>query len=736
LGPIGNCGTGEIDFPWNSDLQLREASHGKTSFFEEGSENRMENRHNSQDANIEDTFRPPESQRSDSWVQRHGLWLVFLVAAFAYFMTQYDPWTIIKVVLGISMLIFVHELGHFLVAKACNVHVQTFSIGFGPAIPGCSYRWGETTYKIGFIPLGGYVKMLGEGADEKDGEDDPRSFKNKTVGQRMAIISAGVTMNIIFGFACFVYVYMAHGETRMPAVIDVVEAGSPAWENGIRTGQVVLQIGNKRNPYFDDFKFQVMNSVKGEKLDLNLQSPEEPEAAHVRIEPRRTDQDQMPIIGVIPSHELKLFSEAAKKYRSMPVLKESAAAEANPPFEFDDEIIGTTDPAEPDNLDKILPLPPDPRTPKEAKHLDYFEFQKRLRLLAHKKIIIQVRRAKSSKLENIAVPEAFHYVLPGLVMEMGEVTALRQLDPTRLPFDLAQWAGKKTASRQVTLVVRRENSTQTLKLDWDDRWQFNRELSLGPRWCMSIPGLGIAYQVRTTVRHVTPDSPAYELGVRDGDVIKACRFRRPGKKPTDEPILDRSWTELKPTEWCHVFEGLQMSDIKEVSLRLSRDDVELTMPAQQDKTWPMEDRGLAFQPETVLVKAENVGQALSIGWGRTWDFICGIYGNLRSLATGRVSFIDNISGPISVAEAAYIVADEDNYQYILLLAIISINLAIVNFLPIPVLDGGHMVFLIYEKLCRRPASRQVRVATTYVGLALILCLMVFVIYLDLKKKFT
>ena len=140
-------------------------------------------------------------------------------------------------------------------------------------------------------------------------------------------------------------------------------------------------------------------------------------------------------------------------------------------------------------------------------------------------------------------------------------------------------------------------------------------------------------------------------------------------------------------------------------------------------------------PEIRLVKAETVGQALAMGCGRTWDFVSGIYGNLRSLATSRVS-PNLMSGPISVAETAYAVADEDSYKYILFLAIISINLAIVNFLPIPVLDGGHMMFLIYEKLCRRPASRQIRVATTYLGLALIVSLMVFVIYLDLKRKLT
>src|SRR6516164_9869084 len=88
--------------------------------------------------------------------------------------------------LGLGLVIFLHELGHFAVAKWCDVHVETFSIGFGPALPGCSFQRGETTYKIAMIPLGGYVKMVGEGADTDESDDDPRSFKNKTVGQRMA----------------------------------------------------------------------------------------------------------------------------------------------------------------------------------------------------------------------------------------------------------------------------------------------------------------------------------------------------------------------------------------------------------------------------------------------------------------------------------------------------------------------------------------------------------------------
>jgi regulator of sigma E protease len=87
--------------------------------------------------------------------------------------------SLLKVVLGLSFVIFIHELGHFLVAKWCDVHVTHFSIGFGPKIPGLWFVWGETTYQVCMIPLGGYVQMVGQvdGDESNDAEtdEDPRS---------------------------------------------------------------------------------------------------------------------------------------------------------------------------------------------------------------------------------------------------------------------------------------------------------------------------------------------------------------------------------------------------------------------------------------------------------------------------------------------------------------------------------------------------------------------------------
>src|SRR5207237_3629794 len=100
--------------------------------------------------------------------------------------------------------------------------------------------------------------------------------------------------------------------------------------------------------------------------------------------------------------------------------------------------------------------------------------------------------------------------------------------------------------------------------------------------------------------------------------------------------------------------------------------------------------------------------------------------------TGRIS-TDQMGGPLTIGVVAYRIAGVDFWEFLFFLGLISVNLAVINFLPIPVLDGGHFVFLCYEKLRGKPASEGVRVGATYAGLALILCLMVFVLYLDISR---
>src|SRR3984885_1548861 len=147
---------------------------------------------------------------------------------------------ILKVAFGLGFVIFLHELGHFLLAKWNGVKVEKFSIGFGPTLFG--WTRGDTEYVLAALPLGGFVKMLGEGPDEETSKSsDPRAFPNKSVGARMAIISAGVIMNLILGLACFMYAYKM-GMDEIPTKIGSVVAGSPAYEAGVMAGDEIVSM--------------------------------------------------------------------------------------------------------------------------------------------------------------------------------------------------------------------------------------------------------------------------------------------------------------------------------------------------------------------------------------------------------------------------------------------------------------------------------------------------------------
>ena len=123
--------------------------------------------------------RPPEAEPTTlkGWFRANGVQLVFLALAAAAVFRYLHPFDVFLAGFGLSFIIFIHELGHFVAAKLCDVHVKTFSIGFGPALPFCSYEYGETTYKLALLPLGGYVNMVGEGPEADEDEDYPRSFK-------------------------------------------------------------------------------------------------------------------------------------------------------------------------------------------------------------------------------------------------------------------------------------------------------------------------------------------------------------------------------------------------------------------------------------------------------------------------------------------------------------------------------------------------------------------------------
>jgi len=161
-------------------------------------------------------------------------------------------------------------------------------------------------------------------------------------------------------------------------------------------------------------------------------------------------------------------------------------------------------------------------------------------------------------------------------------------------------------------------------------------------------------------------------------------------------------------------------------------EVELTIPIATDTTWASEDRGFAFLGDTQIQQAGDPIEALKMGWHRTARTVKVIYQTLYATIFRQIS-AETMSGPLSIANASYNIAGNDIWQFIIFIGLININLAVVNFLPIPLLDGGHMVFLIYEKVRGKPAPEKLQEWSMWGGLAFILLLMAFVIYLDVRK---
>jgi len=719
------------------------------------------------------------------WLGPGGMWTAFLVAV------------------GLGLVIFIHELGHFLVAKWCDVHVETFSIGFGPPLPGCQFKRGETTYQIAVVPLGGYVKMVGENPEHEDEESDPRSFKNKKVWQRMLIISAGVFMNLVLGCVCFAIAY-SHGVEEQPGTISAIDNGSPIWEKGNHSGDTILQIGDVKNPTFEQVRPEVALSDQKPIRFVYKDYPwsGQPQIVDTTIEPRLPPDGLIPVIGFQPPNSLSLLTAKLQTQLSSPTVDGTPAARAG--FAFDDKIVAMTDP---DKDGQVTPLRNDPRYPDDPR-ADPFDYYRRLKLLAGKPVTFQVQR-QGDKVD-IKVDPAYHWTF-GLRMKMGRIVAVRgpaltagstdnrisprdkkadnegdtitqvqvdtmdgkkirwtanrsaaaeagveekDLDPLKLPFQLQQWADTVSGPKkvQVTVSGKVKQAEQQTKgpftLDWDDSYRFDQEIPLSS--AVALPTLGIAYQVSNVVENAEAGYQAELLNSKEkhqfqkGDQILAvCGFAKDKNdemKPRTKTIFfffpRTAWTELKQgTEWATIFWNVQQGHIYDkllVKVRQGNEEKEVVLTGKDDTSWPMVGRGIRFMPQSQLRKAESMGEAVGMGFSKTFTYIRLIYRQLSALITGGLS-LQNMSGPIGIAGTAYAAAETDLNTLILFLGIISVNLAVVNFLPIPILDGGHMVFLIYEGLRGKPASQAVYAFANYAGLALIASLMLFVICLDVKR---
>ncbi len=712
-----------------------------------------------------------------------------------------DPiwlWNVLKVVIGLGMVIFVHELGHFLVAKLCGVKCEKFYLGFDiGGLKLWKLQWGETEYGIGILPLGGYVKMLGqednpsrireeterakkgergEGRGEKgegraesnnvspmaaaegnpaaaqassDAEPatyDPRSYLAQSVPKRMAIISAGVVMNVLFALFTAIWAYWI-GIYEVECGVGAVIPGAPAWQADLKVGDQITEIRGAPVDRYKDLRAAVsVGDIEG-GVPMLVERPKAPQPVLITVHPKKTGP--YPTIGVLPPMIPVLDTR-------LPVLPGTPAGAVRPEFRPGDRIVAIDG----------QPIS------------DYADVHRVLALHPERALSVTIERGPSPK-ENVpghepagpferittAVGPA-HVQDLGMAMAIGKVAAIQSGspaeaagilpgdtithvdgqpvgDPLALPDRLRVRAWQESIGTAVTLTVIRPEKPKPLDIPVKLRRPDWYEVPLLAGNPVSVPALGIAYEVMNQVAAVAADGAAAKAGVRPGDAVVKTKLVPPDDEtirrlPHGEEYLElglkRSLTVdlgKEPKGWPAFFEAMQ-SLLPGGTVELTLGDGRVvSMQPVPSPGWFHPERGFSFEPKTFFSGGQSLALAMRLGTRETIDSMTLVYRFLGKLGT-QVS-PTAFGGPISIFDMAYRFASQGFADLLMFLTIIGANLAVINFLPIPVLDGGHMVFLAYEGITRKPPSEKVYLTLTYLGLLFILGLMLWVLGLDIVR---
>jgi regulator of sigma E protease len=591
---------------------------------------------------------------------------------------------VLLTVLGIGFLIFIHELGHYMAARAAGVRVLTFSLGFGRRIWG--FVRNGTDYRVSLIPVGGYVAVAGmDNYDRRDLDADELHAKSFTA--RALFFSGGVLMNLLFAVIAFPLVFNAGVEFTAP-VIGEVSPGGPAWRAGLRAGDRVLRLDGKPMYSFENMRVEL--ALAGDDpvvLDIERGGA----AMQVAVEPEYTAAEGLRMIGIAPAVEPE--APTIEVTRGGPA--EAAGVKTGDLLlELDGQPVQGIDVAE--KLGELAHAPVD------------VPVRLRVRRGASEVDITYPPAASTSPRLGIR-PARRHVggVRPNpVVQRLGLRAGDEVLEVDGTPFPGVDTAPFATGGSAITVVVARgqdraRHSLRAQGLSAEDRALLAESIALdvGPA---------------STAVNLTEHSPARAAGVRDGDEILAVA----GKDVA-------SWPEI-----VNAVRGSAPGSI-ELRVRRAGGETALTVAAV-----PTIDLGfsasIAYRRERYQVG--GVLPAVKAGLVCSVDLIKQLYVTLKRLFTGDVS-ARNLGGIIQISRVSYAYAESGWARFVYFLALLSINLAFINILPIPVLDGGHLLFLLIERVKGSPVSPKVLSYSQILGLVFVVGLMVFVTYNDIVRLF-
>lgn len=533
-----------------------------------------------------------------------------------------------------SVLIFVHELGHFLFAKIFGVKVLTFSIGFGPKI--LRIRGRETEYCLGLLPLGGFVKMLEENRQEAIlPEDKHRTFEAQSLYKRIVIVLAGPAMNVLF--PVLIYFAVFAGNTRsLPSTVGVVLPGHPA-EGKLEEGDRILEIDGERVTTFAEVH-RIVRDSPGKELKLKVFR----DNAYVDV-------------AIVPEEkEIKKPLDMIEKVGEIGIKPSRPAAVIG---------VGRTD------------------SPAYRAGLRTFD------------LVTEVRGRPVKTFEDLE---------DVLRDNRGETVPVTYLRPVR--FDNALGSAADMAVF--------ESGVAALTPDGGHG-------DLFARTGMERADLYVA--------DVPEGSAPYLADLRAGDRITEV-----------DRVEVRTWSMFVDTMFAapekpHKISWLRNGQTRSGTIQLRREEWIDEYGERRPRFLLRIANWAPVVPEPMIDNPSSLKQALVAAVEETYDVTRMIVVGIARILDGSVS-LSTLGGPITIYDVVGEEAHKGVSYFVWAMGVISINLGLVNLLPIPLLDGGHLLFFAFEAVLRRPLPLRVREIASLVGLLLLVGLMGIAFKNDIERR--
>lgn len=609
---------------------------------------------------------------------------------------------ILQVMLGIGLVIFVHELGHFLAARWHRVRVEVFSLGFGP--PLFSFQRGDTIYQVAMIPLGGFVRMAGE-ERRSDGlppaEDD---LCAKSVGARFFVYSAGVIMNVLFGLVVFPILFTV-GLPVTPPVLGPPVPGGPAWSQGLAEGTEVLEV---RGQTVYEFGHIVSGVALGdpEEVELVIRHPDGREEA-IALQAERDPRG----LNSIGTGELPLVTDDAG-HHVLDIREDSPAWRAG--LRPGDVLLETRGGAPGISPRDALRIATDLGRPVELRVAGADGTPRMVRVVPEESDVL------GPPLVGISPPIQHVLGLRGSAHGLGlrkDDRILRVADtPIRRQGDLARALLAHVDSSAV-LTVRRPQTGEDATPSAGTEIEVSVPVPDRATALRLADDIALGSDVFTSEIVVRPGQAAARDGLKDGDVVLEVDGEPCATWEDVRAQVARAGREERPTEILVARAG-----VDDPILRNIRPTASLR---------PQYGIGFTYRQE--VFRTDGPLEAIGVGAIFSWRFLQDTWLTLKAIASNQVDASSAMGGPIAISALSYTIAAAGMAKFFFFLCVLSINLAVINVLPIPILDGGHLFFLIVEKIKGSPVSERVLGYSQMVGLVLILSLFVFVTYNDLRN---